>query len=84
MKFMKKANIGALQVFMLGIVGVAVTLAIGLYVLSEVGDAMPAGSEAANATDTLIDKLGDTPTWIGILIIVFMAGLVLAYFAFRG
>lgn len=79
----KKGNIGALQVFIMGIAGVAVTLAIVLYVVSAISDEMPDGSAAQNATGDITDSLAKAPTWIGILIIVFLAALVLGYFAMR-
>ena len=85
MKMLKqnKANIGALQVFIMGIAGVAITLAIVLYVVTAVGDEMTAGSAAKNATLDIVDSLAKAPTWIGILIIVFLAALVLGYFSMR-
>ena len=79
----KKGNIGALQGFIMGIAGVAVTLAIVLYVVSAIGGEMDENSAAANATSDIVGSLSKAPAWIGILIIVFLAALVLGYFSLR-
>ena len=79
----KKGNIGALQMFIMGIAGVAVTLAIVLYVVDAVGDEMDTTSAAQNASKDIVTALAKAPTWIGILIIVFLAALVLGYFSLR-
>ena len=79
----KKGNIGALQMFIMGIAGVAVTLAIVLYVVDAVGDEMDTNSAAQNASKDIVTALAKAPTWIGILIIVFLAALVLGYFSLR-
>jgi len=80
--------IGNLQAFVMAIVTIAVILAIGLYVLQEVSDATDetdgTATAASNATDDIIDELGNTPTWIGLLIVVVFASAVLAYFYMRG
>jgi hypothetical protein len=71
--------INGLSVAIGAIVGLAITLAIGLYVLSSVGDSMTTNSAAQNATEDIVDKLADAPVWIGILVIVIFAGAVLYF-----
>jgi len=80
MKMLKKGQIGNIQGFVMSIVGVAVVLAVGLIVLAELKGSTTANSEAANATGTIITKLATVPTWIGILITVALAFIVLGYF----
>ena len=87
MKLMKKAQVGGLQTFILSIVTVAIVLAIGLVVLQELSDASTStgvssgtATAATNATDKIITKMATIPTWIGIVIIVAMAFVVLSYF----
>ncbi len=122
MKLLKKAQmdgVGGVQAFIMGIVGVAVILAIGMVVLGELKDDTIANAgytpyganttfvnathycasgtgwnttdctgggslslipEAFKTTGTIIDKLGSVPTWVGILITVALAFLVLGYF----
>ena len=88
MKILKNnKDVGALQGFVLSIVAVAVVLAVGLIVLSSLSDAARVGgvstgatTVASNATDAVIEKLDDVPTWIGIIIVVALAFIVLSYF----
>ena len=82
-KMMKKGNVGNIQGFVMSIVGVAVVLAVGLIVLAELKGSITDGNATA-ATATIITKLATVPTWIGILITVALAFIVLGYFYNRG
>jgi hypothetical protein len=94
-KVTKQGQIGNLQGFILSIVGVAVVLAVGLIVLAELQGTQVTGAAGCNATDTsscggaydatgtVITKLGTVPTWIGILIVVALAFIVLSFFGGR-
>jgi len=99
----KKAQIGNIQGFVLAIVGVAVVLAVGLIVLTELATSQctyglhssgvclnstggitgGVSSTAVTATSSIITKLATVPTWIGILIIVALAFIVLSFFGGR-
>jgi predicted RND superfamily exporter protein len=83
-KLTKTGQVTGVQGFIMAIVGVAVILAVGLIVLSELQSSAETNSEAANATGTIITKLATVPTWIGILITVALAFIVLSYFYTRG
>ena len=95
MKLLKKGQVGGLQGFILSIVTVAIVLAIGLIVLNELGDSQVTGGLSCNSTDvdgcgaaynatgTIITKLATVPTWIGIIIIVALAFIVLSFFIGR-
>ena len=90
MKLLKKAQIGGLQGFILSIVTVAIVLAIGLIVLNELSDASTSdgtssgtATAATNATNSIIVKLATVPTWIGIIIKVALAYIVLSFFIGR-
>jgi len=72
-----QANI---QGFVMSIVGVAVVLAVGLIVLGELKSSTTVNSSEYNATGTIVAKLATIPTWIGILITVALAFIVLSYF----
>jgi len=87
----KKAQVGNLQGFILAIVSVAVILAVGLIVLGELRTSIDTDGACAenisacgvagyNSTTSVIDKLGTVPTWIGIIITVSLAFIVLGYF----
>ena len=87
MKMLKKGQAGNIQAFIMAIVGVAVILAVGLIVLGELQTSarvggVTTGNEtiASNATGSIITKLATVPTWIGILITVALAFIVLGYF----
>ena len=91
MKLMKKGQVGNVQGFIMAIVGVAVILAVGLIVLAELetsarvgGVSTGAATNASAATADIITKLATVPTWIGILITVSLAFIVLGYFYARG
>ena len=96
MKLMKKGQVGNLQTFILGIVSVAVVLAVGLIVLGQLASNSRVDSGIVcnsvnntacnaeyNATTSIIGKLATVPTWIGIIITVSLAFIVLAYFMGR-
>lgn len=82
MKMMKAKDgqVGNIQSFIMGIVTVAVVLAIGLVVLSQLKGSLTTDSAEANATGSIITKLSTVPTWIGIIITVSLAFIVLGYF----
>jgi len=80
MKMLKKGQVGNIQGFVMSIVGVAVVLAVGLIVLAELKGSTTPDSTAYNATGAIVTKLATVPTWIGILITVALAFIVLGYF----
>jgi len=94
MKLMnKKGQVGNLQGFILSIISVAVILAIGLTVLGSLGSNMRVDSgiecnavnnTACNAqyntTTAIVSQMAGIPTWIGIIITVSLAFIVLGYF----
>jgi predicted RND superfamily exporter protein len=92
MKMTKKgAVMDSLQGFIMGLAGVAVVLAVVLIVLASLSDTARVGgvstgatTVASNATDTIISKLATVPTWIGIIIVVALAFIVLGFFYMRG
>ena len=103
---------GNIQGFILSIVGVAVVLAVGLIVLSQLSinagnagvyscnnatfptvngslcgnatasplNGVLATTTAGNATNSIITQLATVPQWIGIIITVALAFIVLGYF----
>ena len=87
---------GNIQGFILSIVGVAVVLAVGLIVVSQlalnqvtanagetcnVSNSSYYGCGAAyNATESIITQLATVPNWVGIIITVALAFIVLGYF----
>ncbi len=88
---MNKGQVGNVQGFIMAVVGVAVILAIGLIVLTELQTSAYTNgvlnvndtTSASNATGSIITKLATVPTWIGILITVALAFIVLGFFYTR-
>ena len=112
MKLLKNnKQVGGMQAFILGIVSVAVVLAVGLIVLTEfqgstiTGEVFNSTSYCASgtvngttncltgtmttlptaytSTGTILTKLATVPTWVGIIIVVALAFIVLGYFYTR-
>lgn len=75
---------GNIQGFILSIVGVAVVLAVGLIVLAQLQtnalSSTGGSTVASNSTGAIITQLGTVPQWIGIIITVALAFIVLGYF----
>jgi len=67
-----------LQSFIISIVIVGVTLVIGIYITSEIGDQMDTGSAEANAADDVVSALSTGTSWISILVVVGFATIVLS------
>lgn len=67
----------------MAIVGISVILAVGLIVLANLQEGTTPETAAYNSTGAMISKLGTVPTWIGILITVALAFIVLGYFYTR-
>jgi len=70
-------SIGDLYPVILTIAVVAILLAVVMYVLDEFGDQMTTDSAAANATDDIIDDFVSFVPWIGIILLVIAAAIVL-------
>ena len=67
--------------FIMSIVGVAVTLAVGLFVLGQLKSSVDVNSAAYNATDAVTQNmLAQLSNWIGVIITVTLAFIVLGYF----
>jgi len=82
-KIDKKAQVGSLQTFILSIAGVTIILAVTFILLAELKSSTT-DTNATSAINTITNKLATIPTWVGILIVVAMAFLVMAYFTSRG
>jgi len=70
-------GIGDLYPVILTIALVAILLGIVLYILTAFSDQMQNGSEAQNATDDVITAFSDFVPWIGIILLIVAAAIVL-------
>jgi ABC-type antimicrobial peptide transport system permease subunit len=66
-----------LQSFIISVVIVGVTLVIGIYITSEIGDQMDTDSDAANAADDVVTALATGTSWVSILVVVGFATIIL-------
>ena len=88
MKTIQKKEVENLQGFILSIVGIAVVLVVGLIVLGQLKTNVAMGtanvdgvnSSAWNSTGTILQQMSTIPNWVGIIITVALAFIVLGYF----
>lgn len=74
-------GIGSLQSVAIAFVLVTVTIAIGAYLVSEVGDQLPADSVAQNVTDDGLAALDVFGGWLTILVVIVVAAVILGLLA---
>ena len=72
-------SLGGLYSGILVIAAIGILLALVMYILSNVGTSLPAGSAAQNATTTLIAQFVAFLPWLGIILLVLAAGVVLFF-----
>ncbi|MHA2019050.1 MAG: hypothetical protein ACTSXY_12350 [Promethearchaeota archaeon] len=73
----KGMSINDLYPVILIIATVAILLAVVMFVLGEFGDQMTENSSAYNATSDIIDDFTNFVPWIGIILLVVAAAIVL-------
>lgn len=74
----KKAQLGTLQTIIITLVVVGIVLGIGFLVLEEFADQMEDGSDAQDGVNDTILALKKVPTWLGIIVILAIVGILLA------
>ena len=77
-KLGKKAQLGSLQGIIMTLVTVGILLGIGFLVLEEFKDQMTPGSEAELGVNATISALAEIPTWLSIIVILAIVGIILA------
>jgi len=73
----KKAQLGTLQSIIITLVVVGIVLGIGFLVLEAFYDQMTDGSEAADAVNDTITAMATIPTWLSIIVILAIVGILL-------
>lgn len=73
----KKGQLGSLQQIIITLVIVGIVLGIGFLVLEEFYDQMDAGSEAASAVNETIVAMATIPSWLTIIVILAIVGILL-------
>lgn len=81
-------GIGDIYPAIMAIVMVGIVLGVGFYVLSSFRDQMAANSSAYRGVNTTITGLAKFPPWMGIIVVIIAAavvlGIVIGSFALRG
>jgi len=73
----KKGQLGNLQSIITTLVFVGILLGVAFMVLEEFDDQMTDGTEAASAVNETIVALGEVPTWLSIIVILAVVGILL-------
>jgi len=74
----KKGQIGTLQSIVITLVTVGIVLGIGFLVLEEFKDQMNPGSQAESGVNETINAMAKIPTWLPIIVILAIVGILLA------
>lgn len=74
----KKGQLGNLQSIIIALVVIGIVLGIGFVVMEEFYDQMDSGSEAQDAVNETIVAMAKIPTWLSIIVIVAIVGILLA------
>jgi len=74
----KRGQLGNLQGVIITLVVIGIVLGVGFLVLTEFQDSMEADSEAYNATGDVVEALTKVPTWLGVIVIIAIVGILLA------
>lgn len=74
----KKAQIGTLQSIIVTLVIIGIVLGVGFLVLEEFRDEMTSGSNAYLGVNDTITALATIPTWLTIIVLIAIVGIILA------
>jgi len=74
----KQAQLGSLQTIIITLVVVGTVLGIGFLVLEEFADQLEAGTAAQTGVNQTITALAKIPTWLSIIVILAIVGILLA------
>jgi uncharacterized membrane-anchored protein len=74
----KQGQLASLQTIIITLVVVGIVLGIGFLVLQEFMDQMDPGSEAEAGVNETIQALKKVPTWLSIIVILAIVGILLA------
>lgn len=75
--------LGALPGLIIGLVTIAILFSVGLIVLGELRGTIGEESTQFNSSGTIDTVISTVPTWIGIIIIVALASIVLSFIRIR-
>lgn len=74
----KRGQLGNLQGIIITLVVIGIVLGVGFLVLTEFQGSMVTDSEAYNSTGAVVEALAKVPTWLGVIVIIAIVGILLA------
>lgn len=74
----KRGQLGNLQGIIITLVVIGIVLGVGFLVLTEFQTSMTEDSAAYNATGDVVTALEKVPTWLGVIVIIAVVGILLA------
>ena len=74
----KRGQLGTLQTIIITLVVVGIVLGIGFLVLEEFADQLDDASQAQAGVNDTITALAKIPTWLSIIVILAIVGILLA------
>ena len=74
----KRGQLGTLQTIIITLVVIGIVLGIGFLVLEEFADQLDDASEAQAGVNDTITALKKIPTWLSIIVILAIVGILLA------
>lgn len=73
----KKGQLGGLENLVIGLVVIGFVLVVGLSLMGQARDTTTANTAEYNASVATIGAIDDIPTWLGIIVLAFIAVVVL-------
>jgi len=75
----QEAGLSSLYGGILTIAAIGILIALVLYILAQIGTSLPDNSQAQNATAIMITQFVNFLPWLGIILLVLAAGVVLFF-----
>ena len=73
----KKANLSILTGLVIALVVIGIVLAVGFSVLGKLKGTLTANTSEYNATGATITAMSQIPTWLPVIVVVAVAGVIL-------
>jgi len=74
----KKGQLGSLQSIIITLVVIGIVLGVGFLLLESFHDQMTTGTQAQQGVNATITALANIPTWLSIIVIIAIVGIILA------
>ena len=74
----KRGQMSSLQGIIITLVVIGIVLGVGFMVLTEFQTSMETDSSGYNATGEVVEALGKVPTWLGVIVVIAVVGILLS------